>query len=158
MRFYWLTVLLTVVPCSDAFADWEFTKWGMSKDQVVQASGGRAKPYPAHQLEGPISQAGEICTHNIPDYVSGKFRFEAQFCFDRQDRLSRVRLRVADDRFVPLEEALNATYGAPVNSQKNSIVRTAQWNDTKRQNRVRLLGISDSTFVDYEPDSDGALR
>jgi hypothetical protein len=46
----WLTGLaaLLIAPPA-AHADWQYTKWGMTPDQVVAASGGKAKLLPAKQ-------------------------------------------------------------------------------------------------------------
>lgn len=45
----WLTGLAALLIAPMAHADWQYTKWGMTPEQVVAASGGRAKLLPAKQ-------------------------------------------------------------------------------------------------------------
>ena len=71
--------------------DWEYTKWGMTPQQVVSASKNLATE--ASDLR-PDSD-GNV-TKLIAPYQSGKFSFEAQFGFDATDRLASVTLVLND--------------------------------------------------------------
>jgi hypothetical protein len=71
--------------------DWEYTKWGMTPQQVVSASKSLATE--ASDLR-PDSD-GNV-TKLIAPYQSGKFSFEAQFGFDATDRLASVTLVLND--------------------------------------------------------------
>jgi hypothetical protein len=71
--------------------DWEYTKWGMTPQQVVSASKNLATE--ASDLR-PDSD-GNV-TKLIAPYQSGKFSFEAQFGFDVTDRLASVTLVLND--------------------------------------------------------------
>ena len=74
-----------------AKADWEYTKWGMTPEQVVSASKNLAKE--GSDLH-PDSD-GNV-TKLVAPYRSGKFSFEAQFGFDAADKLSSVTLVLND--------------------------------------------------------------
>ena len=41
LRAGWIMLLFLIGFVSPSFADWQFTKWGMSPAQVTAASGGR---------------------------------------------------------------------------------------------------------------------
>ena len=88
-----LGIVLALMCCgaSAAKADWEYTKWGMSPQQVVSASKNLAKP--GSDLH-PDSD-GNV-TKLVAPFQSGKFSFEAQFGFDAADRLSSVTLVLND--------------------------------------------------------------
>jgi hypothetical protein len=88
-----LGIVLVLVCCgaSAAKADWEYTKWGMTPQQVVSAS--RSLTRKSSDLH-PDSD-GNV-TKLVAPYQSGKFSFEAQFGFDATDRLSSVTLVLND--------------------------------------------------------------
>ena len=57
-------IVVPLLPLSPAHADWQYTKWGMSVEQVIRASGG--------QLRLPTPQersAGECCGGVMPGLV-----------------------------------------------------------------------------------------
>jgi hypothetical protein len=127
-----------------AKADWEYTKWGMTPQQVVSASKNLAK-------EGadlhPDSD-GNV-TKLVAPYRSGKFSFEAQFGFDAADRLSSVTL-VLDDKSMhmnmkmdmdrgichDLDVSLNTTYGPPPYHGASHLYAIEKWQDQKNKNGV----------------------
>jgi hypothetical protein len=86
-------IVLALVCCgaSAAKADWEYTKWGMTPQQVVNASKNLARESSDLRPDGD----GNI-TKLVAPYQSGKFSFEAQFGFDATDRLSSVTLVLND--------------------------------------------------------------
>ena len=43
----WLTAIAALLIGPAAHADWQYTKWGMTPEQVVAASGGKAALLPA---------------------------------------------------------------------------------------------------------------
>src|ERR1700685_3158824 len=88
-----LGIVLALVCCgaSAAKADWEYTKWGITAQQVVSAS--RNLTRKSSDLH-PDSD-GNV-TKLVAPYQSGKFSFEAQFGFDATDRLSSVTLVLND--------------------------------------------------------------
>src|ERR1700733_13771705 len=91
MKFLGIVLALICCGASAAKADWEYTKWGMTPQQVVSASKNLAKE--GSDLH-PDSD-GNV-TKLVAPYKSGKFSFEAQFGFDAADRLSSVTLVLND--------------------------------------------------------------
>ena len=157
MKFLGIVLTLTCCGASAAKADWEYTKWGMTPQQVVSASKNLAK-------EGsdfhPDSD-GNV-TKLIAPYQRGTFAFEAQFGFDATDRLSSVTL-VLDDKSTDmemdsmdmddksmethdpsvhrgtcrdLEVRLKANYGPPPYSGASHLYAIEKWQDQKNKNNV----------------------
>jgi hypothetical protein len=91
MKLFGIVLALACCAASAAKADWEYTKWGMTPQQVVSASKNLAKE--GSDLH-PDSD-GNV-TKLVAPYQSGKFSFEAQFGFDAADRLSSVTLVLKD--------------------------------------------------------------
>ena len=91
MKLLGMVLALACCGASAAKADWEYTKWGMTPQQVVSASKNLAKE--GSDLR-PDSD-GNV-TKLVAPYQSGKFSFKAQFGFDAADRLSSVTLVLND--------------------------------------------------------------
>ena len=97
MKLLGIVLALACCGASAAKADWEYTKWGMTPQEVVSASKNLAK-------EGTDLRAdsdGNV-TKLVAPFQSGKFSFEAQFGFDAADRLSSVTL-VLNDKSTDME-------------------------------------------------------
>jgi hypothetical protein len=152
-----LGIVLALVGCSAsaAKADWQYTKWGMTPQEVVSASKNLAK-------EGSDSHPdsdGNV-TKLIAPYQLGTFSFEAQFGFDAADKLSSVTL-VLDDKSTDmemdsmddksmetrdasvhrgtcrdLEVRLKANYGPPPYSGASHLYAIEKWQDQKNKNNV----------------------
>src|SRR3984957_1572656 len=91
MKRFGIALALVCCGASAVKADWEYTKWGMTPQQVVSAAKNRTRK--SSDLE-PDSD-GNV-TKLVAPYQSGKFFFEAQFGFDAADRLSSVTLVLND--------------------------------------------------------------
>ena len=102
MKLFGIALALVSCGASAAKADWEYTKWGMTPQQVVSASKSLATE--ASDLR-PDSD-GNV-TKLVAPYQSGKFSFEAQFGFDAADRLSSVTL-VLNDKLAGMDMNMGA--------------------------------------------------
>jgi hypothetical protein len=127
--------------------DWEYTKWGMTPQQVVSASKNLATE--ASDLR-PDSD-GNV-TKLVAPYQSGKFSFEAQFGFDATDRLASVTLVLNDksagmgmgadtnmDHGVcyDLLVSVNTAYGPPQGGGSAHMQYSIEtWQDQKNKNNV----------------------
>jgi len=69
-----------------AAADWEYTKWGMTPEQVVKASTGAVLETRARPAGGDSGL--EIRAEG--EFVSGSLRFDVSFGFDNGGRLAFV--------------------------------------------------------------------
>jgi hypothetical protein len=127
--------------------DWEYTKWGMTPQQVVSASKNLATE--ASDLR-PDSD-GNV-TKLIAPYQSGKFSFEAQFGFDATDRLASVTL-VLNDKSAGMDMgadtnmdhgvcydllvSVNTAYGPPQGGGSVHMQYSIEtWQDQKNKNHV----------------------
>jgi hypothetical protein len=97
-KFALLTALL-LMAAAPANADWQFTKWGMSKKQVIRASGNLATP----SADGTLSMP----------YTAGKFTFSVEFDFDSGSKLDTVFLKLRSGTNYSLLDALKEKYGQP---------------------------------------------
>jgi hypothetical protein len=131
--------------------DWEYTKWGMTPQQVVSASnnlatqGSDLRP----DSDGNVSRL-------VAPYQGGKFSFEAQFGFDATDRLASVTL-VLNDKSAgmdmdadtntntnmdhgacyDLHVSVNAAYGPPQSGASVHMQYSMEtWQDQTSKNKI----------------------
>jgi hypothetical protein len=115
--------LLLSMGVAPANADWQYTKWGMTPQQVVEASGGKIK-----RLEKPRQgRPGEIALLEGP-YETGNLKFRATFVFrDAEPKpLTMVNLTFLDSEKLTcrgVHEALFAKYGEPMHSTYDPMTR-----------------------------------
>jgi hypothetical protein len=152
MKMKLLGIVLVLACCgtSAARADWKYTKWGMTPEQVVSASTNLAKEGsdPRPDSDGNVSKL-------VAPYQSGKFAFEAQFGFDAADRLSSVTL-VLNDKSASMHMAMgadmnmdegqchdlqvsvDAEYGPPQGGGTADMLYSIEtWQDQKNKNNVK---------------------
>ncbi len=115
-----LGIVLALVCCgaSAAKADWEYTKWGMTPQQVVSAS----KNLTRVSSDLHPDSDGNV-TKLVAPYQSGKFSFEAQFGFDATDRLSSVTL-VLNDKSAGMD--MDMDMGADMKNMEKGVCRALQ--------------------------------
>lgn len=136
---------------SSAYADWGFTKWGMTLEQVVQASEGRVTRYPSSQVDGESTFVGLTTLARLNGYSVAGFNFpKVNFSFDGSKRLASVELSTGNNQFSALNRALRSNFGVPV-SEKGGMLPTAIWNDRSKGNSIRLLGFGVTTVIQYTP-------
>jgi hypothetical protein len=156
MKLLGIVLALTCCGAQAAKADWEYTKWGMTSQEVVSASKNLAK----EEADLHPDSDGNV-TKLVAPYQSGKFSFEAQFGFDAADRLSSVTLVLNDistdmdmdtmdmddksthmhmrmDRGVchDLDLSLNTTFGPPPYHGASHLYAIEKWQDQKNKNNV----------------------
>ncbi len=130
-----------------AKADWEYTTWGMTPQQVVSAS----KNVTKESSDLRPDSDGNV-TKMVAPYASGKFRFEAQFGFDATDRLASVTL-VLNDKSAGMDigadtnvyqgvcydllMSVNTAYGPPQGGGEAHMQYSIEtWQDQKNKNNV----------------------
>jgi hypothetical protein len=156
MKLLGIVLALACCGAGAAKADWEYTTWGMTPQQVVSASKNLAK-----QGSDPHPDSDGNVTKLVAPFQSGKFSFEAQFGFDAADRLSSVTLVLndkstdmemdmdsmdMDDKSTPmdmnqgicheLEVSLNTTFGPPPYHGASHLYAIQKWQDPKNKNNV----------------------
>lgn len=95
-------------------ADWQYTRWGMTPDEVIEASRGQAVR-PDSTFIARNSPDGYVAALVAP-YKAGDFLFEAVFQFREQDhRLAMVDLNLRNHEIrLQLHNALEGLYGKPM--------------------------------------------
>lgn len=92
-----------------ALADWQYTTWGMTTDEVVSASGGAAHPNQDRSQDPSPNMA--LLTAS---YEALGFSFDVYFVFDPAGRLFFVDLDPSDpSQCDAIRFALTNTYGTP---------------------------------------------
>jgi hypothetical protein len=152
MKLPGIVLALACCGASAAKADWKYTKWGMTPQQVVSASNNLAREGSdlRPDSDGNVSKL-------VAPYQSGKFPFEAQFGFDAADRLSSVTL-VLNDKSASmdmdkdmgadmkmdhggcydLQVSVDAEYGPPQGGGAADMVYSIEtWQDQKNKNNVK---------------------
>jgi hypothetical protein len=165
-----IALLLTCCCVGAAKADWEYTKWGMTPAEVVNASRNQAK---ADSNLRPDSD-GNVTKLTAP-FKSAKYTFEAQFGFDAADKLSSVTLVLYDeaagtDMHMEMHGSADAhmhmdmdkgicqdlkvnvdrTHGEPTYQGANHLYAIEKWRDEKNKNNVdyhSLYGVG--CYVQY---------
>jgi len=120
-----------------ARADWQYTRWGMTPDQVVNASSGTAtREAVSGDLKAP--------------YQSGDYKFEVTFRF-REGGLWSVDLAgVSGPQCYALTGDLKAKYGQP--SEYHPMNETYWWLDRASGNQIMITTLASmKCIVHYEP-------
>lgn len=148
-----LLFALATLICGPAYADWQYTRWGMSPDQVIAASGGKARVATADEASRYARLAG-MTARAIGDYQTEEMRFSVEFHHDTTGALQLVALTLRDwSGNNRLREALLARYGRPVESDKLSMGESDLWRDGAGGNIVRayrLPGLKSMSIL-YSP-------
>lgn len=106
-----------------ARADWQYTKWGMTLEEVLAAAGGRV-----YRLTEPKRDGEEVIMAEGV-HVAGDLRFMAQFSF-LDGKLNRVTLQYQTrdkQNCEDVSNALRARYGPPDQSEAFRLQRTMGW-------------------------------
>lgn len=139
-----------IMSASPAYADWQFTRWGMTAEQVAAASGGTVTVGPGDPKEEYAgAKIGALGT-----YVSGEYKFRAVFYFTDR-KLVDVRLRMLseqphDDGY-KLKNSLDGIYGKTF-SQSTGLLSIFTYHDDSKNNRIDLVMIANTmTTLEYRP-------
>jgi hypothetical protein len=143
MRFASLTFLLLL--STPAMADWQYTKWGMSPDQAIEASGGNLRQTTASE------RTGEARFNQQPgltgSYIAGEFKFNAFFYFDNTG-LSMVALDLVDGaQSRALLDSVRARYGSPDENRSGGTLLSFRWIRPSEQNTVGLVGNASGAWM-----------
>ena len=148
MKRFGIALVLICCGAGAAKADWEYTRWGMTPDQVA----GAAKNQTKKSTDLHPDSDGNV-TRLVAPYKNGKFSFEAQFGFDAADKLSSVTL-VLDDKTAgmdmgadmhmnrgtcgDLRESVTAQYGPRQGGRSAHMQYSIQtWQDAKSKNNIK---------------------
>ncbi len=138
-----LALVALVLSNAPAFADWQYTKWGMTPDDVSEASEGTAvlpdtaielvgSNPPVHLLTAPYALA------------DGSLQFQAHFFFHDSQSLEMVLLEPFVQDCVTVYRRLEETYGHGIR-HRDQIISSAKWFDRENGNVVFFAEISDTS-------------
>lgn len=144
-------VLATVLVAMPAYADWQYTHWGMTADQVISASSGSLSPCTPAACKG--ATGGKFQPKTIGEYQSGEFKFENIMLFDDAGGLAKVRLKLADpSQITRLQSALVSKYGEFV-IENAGFLHTRRWMTATDRIELQNIGADKRALVllQYSP-------
>lgn len=156
----WPLCVVAVLFSAPAFADWQFTRWGMTPDQVVAASKGAARLATEEEtarLDGPRQKQRR--TLAVGSHTAAGIAFSVRFVFEN-NRLVLVSTGVTrPEDAEPLRQALLMQYGQPAFVSRVSVLTQLGWSDRGRGNKVELIQTrsGDGSSVNYSPLSSSGL-
>jgi hypothetical protein len=142
MRIIVAIRLLWAMP---AYADWQYTKWGMTPEQVVDASGGSGSKIPLSQ-QGGKSRLG-FTALLVGRYTLGDFSFDLDFQFAKTG-LEMVAMELTPysyDRCKRLENTMLSKYGSPFEGERGDSLGPLNtrmvWHDRQGGNSVLFSNV-----------------
>ncbi len=128
-----------------AKADWQYTKWGMTAEQVQSAAKGKLTPV-AGQDVCPACRSVPLL---VGDYVAAGQQFRVRFEFADGKSLAKVALSIPAPRQTwgcnDLFDSLNLKYGAPswiAPLTGDGSLPNARWLDSHDHNTVLFNDVS----------------
>ncbi len=123
-----------------AQADWQYTRWGMTVDEVVAAGAGQV----TQGFDAGSSSENQKTLASAP-YNAGGRAYTAKFAFDLDGKLMEVNLHPVDvAECDDLFHDLRAAYGEPPKPPSpGGFLFIVKWQDTERRNDVAYLAIPD---------------
>lgn len=151
IKYITLLITLWMGLATASYADWQYTKWGMTPEQVIIASKGLA----VHTKDKEnISRSASDGAHKVQlttQYESGKFKFTVYFLFDRNSsELTYVHLLLNDKKFN--SELLGATtskYGKYDGKSLGEYLKIYYWYAAGDQ--ITYTDASSSVTLRYHP-------
>lgn len=149
-----LSVLILLSATGSASSDWQYTKWGMSPQQVVAASSGKAKPYPGGHKIGTSPNGQPVYETHFAAYRSGPFGFRASFAFAENKGLIVVALTAdSPSDCGDIKNSLLSKYGRP--ALDNESIGLTKWFDQPNNNIISIITLGAFCSIQYQPFSRG---
>jgi len=133
-----------------AFADWQYTKWGMTANEVIAASGKKVFPELNPGTDKGDSKVKLRGTH-VSESPYEQFQFDASFYFGSSEKLQDVVLDLKDSEKCPnLAGAMLTIYGPAQVEDRSSVSFLRTWWDRLNDNHVSYLRIGNKCSVTYK--------
>jgi hypothetical protein len=146
-----IIAVLLIAQAPEAHADWQYTRWGMTPQQVIDASGGQAVKNDNVSGDSTDDAQGLLRAY----YIMGTYKFVAVFLFDRSSGvLTMVQLKLKNletEAGYDLHAFLWGKYGAPLDQLDLSDIAATTWRDERNYNHVAWLRNGDTFKVQYKP-------
>ena len=136
-----LSLFAAIAINTAAYADWQYTKWGMAVDQVAVASKGQLRPCEPNICAGQSTNLLIAKLHG--PYQSGEFKFTAFAMFSKgTDTLASVFLKLDDtSQASALLTSLQAKHGKEINKLgATDAFAIYLWRDAADQIALQVVG------------------
>jgi hypothetical protein len=139
-----------------AVADWQYTRWGMTADQIVTASNGAARKLAGTEQE--VQSGATFTALAVATFKTGPFDFAVSFRADKGgNTLKTVRLTLGNRyQYQDLSNAFSAKYGRGevLPKEANGAIERVRW-QTKTETIVLQrvtypMDLGTNVSVDYE--------
>jgi len=139
-------VMLTPFPAN---ADWQYTKWGMTVDEVLTASKGKLRRCSVEACKGQTTD--KTAAQITGEYKAGEFAFAVYALFDkRSNRLSSINLELLNPtQGHSLVGSVRAKYGEPATVSRTPVMTLHVWGDQIDQ--ISIMAIGPNTTLQYQP-------
>jgi hypothetical protein len=125
-RLATMSVALLVSSATASRADWEYTKWGMTPEQVAKASQGTVKVIPPDKRTRDAADQNEMAAEG--KYLTEKLALDVGFMFDPAGGgLACVMYNALGDDALRLGKILAGRYGAPSKESDFMSSHTTLW-------------------------------
>lgn len=148
-----IILLLAFCCASHADARWQYTKWGMTIDQVLSANKDVRRLSPENQKAQEIRSLGSALAE--APYVADGTPTNAVFYFKSNKlRAVRLNLRGSGDGY-RLLESLSSVYGKSIREFERPVLDACketrrEWHDIKRGNVVTISILACSNVGPYK--------
>jgi hypothetical protein len=141
MRAVIAVALLWATP---AHANWQYTKWGMTPEQVIEASGGTVSKTPEDQQKAR-GRFGfvELLSGT---YTSEDFHFKVDFQFSKNKLEMIGMVPTESDRCKRLQSALTSKYGLPWENRSDRYGPHLIWQDRAHGNTIRFSDVPSASW------------
>ena len=107
-QLFTIVGLALILATTPAFADWQWSRWGMSPAQVEKSS----KAVTALSGVPPEDAGADGITFKLQTpYTAGDYRFQVYFGFDAHNRLKLTALQLKSGTDINLLNSLEKKYG-----------------------------------------------
>lgn len=125
---------------------WNYTRWGMSPEEVVGASNGAAR------LHAPPPVAGATgFTLAVGTMAGGAVDYNLSFTFNQSRGLTHVNLEAPPAQCPAVIRELYRVYGTPYHNPRSNFAVQAAWEDRSKNLDVSLFASGASCLITYSP-------
>lgn len=128
-----------------AHADWQYTKWGMTPEQVITASKGAAS---MRDFDQGLGSQFPVTKELQADYASGRHTFTVKFNFENGGLKGVSLYRKSPETCYELRQDLEAVYGKPWQKSDDRFSSMWTWLDREKNNTIVLIEIK-SCLLNY---------
>ena len=148
-----ISAMALVWPIS-ASANWQYTTWGMTIEQVETASKNAASPTTPTVAQQQSPTDHSLTASLSAPYKSGAFSFTAYFMFDNAGKLAGLHLVLESGNPDALIGAVRIKYGKPVSEDNdNNVLDSIDWYAAGDMIYIDKIGdgMNGQTSLDYKP-------